>query len=76
MKTVKTVRLNVGLSQAEMAQTLGVSLSLYTKVEQSKVPASRAFMEKFKRRFPNENIDLIFFGNNSDNTAVSVRSEL
>lgn len=73
MENMKSVRLSHGLSQADMARELGVSLSLYTKVEQGNVPASRAFMEKFKSRFPNESIDFIFFHVNSDNVAVGVQ---
>lgn len=70
MENLKSVRLSHDLSQADMARELGVSLSLYTKVELGIVPASRAFMEKFKSRFPNESIDFIFFHINSDIIAV------
>lgn len=70
MEELKSLRLSRGLSQADMAQELGVSLSLYVKVEQGTVPASRAFMEKFKCRFPHESIDFIFFHTISDNIAV------
>jgi len=44
-----------------MAQLMGVSYSMYHKVECGQAKPSRAFMEKLKAQFPFASIDEIFF---------------
>lgn len=53
-----------------MAIKLGVSLSMYAKVEQGAAKAGRTFMERIKDNYPDASIDHIFFDNNSGNIAV------
>lgn len=52
-----------GLTQLEMARNVGVSLSMYEKVERGYMKASRNFMEKVKNKYPYINIESIFFNN-------------
>ena len=54
-------RKSVQLKQAEMAKKIGVSASLYEKIEYGQKNSSFAFISKFKKAFPNANIDKIFF---------------
>lgn len=70
MSKLQEFRKQKGLSQEKIAAELGVSLSMYQKVEQGNAKAGRAFMEKIKHRFPEVSIDYIFFDNNSDISAV------
>jgi DNA-binding XRE family transcriptional regulator len=49
------------LTQKDMAATIGVSLSMYEKVERGYIKASRGFMEKTKHQYPHVNVDYIFF---------------
>ena len=59
-----------GFNQEQMAAELGVSLSMYQKVEQGNAKAGRKFMEKIKQRFPEASIDYIFFASNSNLIAI------
>lgn len=70
MCKLKEFRIEKGLSQEKMAIKLGVSLSMYAKVEQGAAKASRTFMERIKYNYPDASIDHIFFDNNSGNIAV------
>lgn len=70
MCKLREFRTQKGLSQEKMAIELGVSLSMYAKVEQGTAKAGRAFMEKIKHRFPEASIDNIFFTTNSNNIAI------
>lgn len=70
MNALRELRTENGFSQEKMAAELGVSLSMYQKVEQGNAKAVRAFMEKIKRRFPEVSIDYIFFTVNSDISAA------
>lgn len=70
MINLREFRKQKGMSQERMAAELGVSLSMYSKVEQGNAKAGRAFMEKIKCRFPEASIDFIFFDDNSDISAV------
>lgn len=63
MNNLRELRKESGLNQEQMAAELGVSLSMYQKVEQGNAKAGRNFMEKIKRRFPEASIDYIFFCN-------------
>lgn len=70
MNALRELRTENGFSQEKMAAELGVSLSMYQKVEQGNAKAGRAFMEKIKSRFPEVSIDYIFFTVNSDISAA------
>lgn len=70
MNNLRELRKENGFSQEQMAAELGVSLSMYQKVEQGNAKAGRAFMEKLKCRFPEASIDHIFFANNNNNFAI------
>lgn len=71
MNNLRELRIQQGLSQEKMAIELGVSLSMYAKVENGAAKAGRAFMEKVKSHFPEANIDDIFFTANSNNLAIT-----
>lgn len=60
MNNLRELRKENGLNQEQMAAELGVSLSMYQKVEQGNAKAGRKFMEKIKQRFPEASIDYIF----------------
>lgn len=60
MNNLRELRKENGYSQEQMAAELGVSLSMYQKVEQGNAKAGRNFMEKIKQRFPEASIDYIF----------------
>lgn len=48
------------LTKQEMANMLGVSLSLYEKVECSDRQPSRSFLSKFKEVFPSYDMNIFF----------------
>lgn len=58
---LKQFRENLKATQREMAEDIGFSLSMYEKVERGTVKASRNFIEAMKKKFPNIDIDYIFF---------------
>ena len=58
-----------GLSQDAMARKLGITLSMYEKVESGRAGASAAFMRRLKNAFPEVSIDHIFFADNSKDVA-------
>lgn len=70
MNNLRKLRKENGYSQEQMAAELGVSLSMYQKVEQGSAKAGRNFMEKIKQRFPEASIDYIFFASNSKFLAI------
>ena len=49
------------LSQREMAKEIGVSHSYYSKVEKGFQNPSYRFLWKFKHRFPEVDLDEMFF---------------
>lgn len=59
--TLRELRLNNKLTQAQAADRLGYTLSMYAKVEAGRVKASRAFMEKVTQTFPEADINALFF---------------
>ena len=61
MEQLKKFRKEKGFSQSRMAERLGITLSLYEKVESGRASASAAFMRRLKKAFPEVNIDNIFF---------------
>lgn len=60
MKQVKEFRLNQGYSRQQMANLMNISLSQYDKVEFNQRPPSRAFLKKFKRAFPEFDMNIFF----------------
>lgn len=70
MNNLRELRKENGYSQEQMAAELGVSLSMYQKVEQGNAKAGRNFMEKIKQRFPEASVDYIFFASNSNFHAI------
>lgn len=70
MNNLRELRKGNGFNQEQMAAELGVSLSMYQKVEQGNAKAGRKFMEKIKQRFPEASIDYIFFASNSNLIAI------
>ena len=70
MSKLKEFRKDRGMTQENMAQTLGITLSMYEKVEGGRAGASAAFMRRLKAAFPDASIDAIFFDCNSNDVAV------
>lgn len=60
MEYLKEFRKQRNLTQAEMAEMLEVSLSLYTKLESENRKPSREFMNKFKSAFPDFDMNIFF----------------
>ena len=61
MNELRALRHNKGYSQYQMALALGISLSLYEKVERGAVRASASFMRRVWAFFPDASIERIFF---------------
>jgi transcriptional regulator with XRE-family HTH domain len=61
MYKLQEFRHTTGLSQDNMARKLGVSVSMYQKVERGAANPSIRFMEKLKQVYPHASIDVIFF---------------
>lgn len=57
------IRKREGLTQEEFSDKLGITLSHYSKIEGGSRNPSYNFLRKFKKVFPNESIDEIFFTN-------------
>ncbi|SJZ38365.1 helix-turn-helix domain-containing protein [Garciella nitratireducens] len=53
-------RNNLGLTQVEMANRIGISLSFYSKLEMGERNPSFNFMTKFKKAFPLADVDIFF----------------
>lgn len=70
MEKLRAFRKEKGLSQEKMAKMLDITLSMYEKVESGRAGVSAAFMRRLKTAFPDANIDLLFFANDSNNVAV------
>lgn len=51
------------LTQKEMAQVIGTSLTYYSKIELGLRNPSYNFIKQFKSAFNNANVDDIFFSN-------------
>ena len=60
MECLENFRKKKGYTKLEMANALGVSLSLYEKVEYSDREPSRNFMARFKEQFPDFDMNLFF----------------
>lgn len=69
MEALRRFRKSLNLTQEAMANRLGITVSMYEKVEGGRAGASAAFMRRIKNEFPNANIDEIFFAANSNDVA-------
>ena len=67
MKYLKKFRTDKGMSREQMAEKLGVSLSLYDKIEFEARTPSRNFLNRFKQAFPEFDMN-IFFSDDTNNT--------
>jgi len=55
------IRMNLGLTQEEMASDLNISKSYYQKIENGERSPSFDFLRKFKKKHPMQSVDAIFF---------------
>ena len=60
---LKNLRKEKKLSQEKMANLLGITVSMYEKVETGRAGASAAFIKRIKEAFPDASIDFLFFAN-------------
>lgn len=60
MKALKDFRQQNNLSREQMAQLLGISLSLYNLVEFDIRQPSKNFLNRFKKAFPNFDMNIFF----------------
>jgi putative transcriptional regulator len=60
MEWMKKFRNSKGLTASEMAYKLGISKSLYEKIEYDDRQPSRNFMERFKKAFPDFDMNIFF----------------
>ncbi len=60
MKYLFNIRKEKKLSSIDMAKEIGVSHSLYTKVECGQREPSRIFMKKLKSTFPEIDMNIFF----------------
>lgn len=63
MEWMKKFRNSKGFTASEMADKLGISKSLYEKIEYDDRQPSRNFMERFKKAFPDFDMN-VFLQNN------------
>lgn len=60
MEQLKDFRNSLNLTTSEFAKTLGISKSLYEKVEGGFRKPSREFTTKLKSRFPQFDVNIFF----------------
>jgi len=60
MRCLEDFRKDKSLSRQAMADSLGISLSLYEKIESGGRKPSRNFMGRFKRAFPSFDMNIFF----------------
>ena len=70
MDALKKFRTENQLSREQMAQNLGISVSLYNKVEFDARTPSGNFLKRFKSAFPNFDMN-IFFINSSHKKCIA-----
>ncbi|HAC0715714.1 TPA_asm: helix-turn-helix domain-containing protein [Listeria monocytogenes] len=61
VKRLAQFRKELSMNQKEFAKKLGVSRSLLAKIETGNRMPSYRFMKAIKKRFPEANIDDLFF---------------
>ena len=60
MEWLKSFRNENGYTLDEMAEILGISKSLYEKIEYNDRAPSRNFLTKFKKAFPDVDMNVFF----------------
>lgn len=60
MEALKNFRNSLGLTAQEFANTIGISKSLYDKIETGARKPSREFTTKFKRIYPQFDVNIFF----------------
>lgn len=60
MEELKAFRINMNMSPQDFATSIGVSLSLYQKVEAGFRKPSRDFTEKLKKKYPQFDVNIFF----------------
>lgn len=60
MEWMKKFRNSKGFTASEMADKLGISKSLYEKIEYDDRQPSHNFMERFKKAFPDFDMNIFF----------------
>lgn len=60
MKVLKDFRISLGYTIKDFAKILGVSNSLYEKIEQGTRKPSREFLTKLKKAYPQFDINVLF----------------
>lgn len=60
MEELKKFRTSKRYTMLEFAELIGVSLSLYSKVETGQRKPSRQFVEKLKKKFPSFNTNKLY----------------
>lgn len=58
---LKAFRKSKNLSQESFAQSIGYTLSIVSKIEQGRIKASRNFIDRVKKVYPDINIEKVFF---------------
>lgn len=75
MNCLKKFRTDKKLSREQIANKIGVSLSLYDKIEFEARTPSRNFLNRFKQAFPEFDMN-IFFDNNIHDSCNQTYSPL
>ena len=60
MQELKNFRIILNLTAKQMADSIGVSKSLYEKVETGRRKPSNNFTFKFKRKYPKFDVNIFF----------------
>lgn len=60
MNSLRSFRKSLNLTLKEFAKNIGVSTSLYSKVEQGVRKPSRRFTEKLKETYPQFDINILY----------------
>lgn len=60
MEELKKFRISLGFTAIEMAEKIGISKSLYDKVETGARKPSREFTTKLKEVFPQFDVNIFF----------------
>ncbi len=60
MKALKDFRNSLNLTTQEFANTIGISKSLYDKLETGARKPSREFLTKLKKKYPQFDVNIFF----------------
>lgn len=75
MERLKEFRVNKKMTQKVIADKMGITLSMYEKVEHGAANASAGFMRRLADAFPDADINYIFFNGNSNKIAEASGEE-